>query len=27
LEDIAQTDKMSISLQIFLHIHNQYKDK
>jgi len=27
LKDIAPTDKMIISLQIFLNIHNHYKDK
>jgi len=27
LEDIAPADKTIISLQIFLNIHNHYKDK
>jgi len=26
-KDIAPTDKMTISLQIFLNSHNHYKDK
>jgi len=27
LEDIAPIDEMTISRQIFLNIHNHYKDK